>query len=256
MRQSTALLDRNQESNVDESTESEGLNQYFNSFKVASYVTKNQEIKPDEVKSTNQVASVYWERLLRNDYEKQKEVSFNDLGKGKRVRKPVNYKSYGQNHDDAEPERSFFKGGKEGESKVEDEVMSDHSQYNSPIESESDKSENDANSSDDYDDTGKVKKKPSKKKSSSSQQSQSQSTAAAAAAAINKKRNSTNSQSSQSVASSSNQSKKSRKPATATTTKTKKSKTLEPLATHDINQMCPSPLPYILMSDDEEPTTT
>ena len=76
----------------------EGLNEYLSSFKVASYVTKEQDaedmepemevIKEDAAESTD---PMFWEKLLRHHYEQHQEDHLRTLGKGKRTRKPVNY---------------------------------------------------------------------------------------------------------------------------------------------------------------------
>lgn len=70
-------------------------NEYLSSFKVASYVTKDvdedepeTEILKQEVESAD---PAYWEKLLRHHYEQQQEDLARTLGKGKRLRKQVNY---------------------------------------------------------------------------------------------------------------------------------------------------------------------
>lgn len=90
------LLDRNQVIAAVEGEESEGLNEYLSSFKVASYVTKEQDeeeiemevLKEDSAESTD---PLFWEKLLRHHYEQHQEDHLRSLGKGKRTRKPVNY---------------------------------------------------------------------------------------------------------------------------------------------------------------------
>lgn len=77
------LLDRNQETPVVEEA-NEGLNEYLSSFKVASYVTK--ELDKDEVAKQNSDPE-YWAKLMGVHIEKEQA----ELGKGKRLRKPVNY---------------------------------------------------------------------------------------------------------------------------------------------------------------------
>ncbi len=90
------LLDRNQVLPREEGEESEGLNEYLSSFKVASYVTKEQdeeEIEMEVLKedSTESNDPLFWEKLLRHHYEQHQEDHLRTLGKGKRNRKPVNY---------------------------------------------------------------------------------------------------------------------------------------------------------------------
>ncbi|GIY32246.1 chromodomain-helicase-DNA-binding protein 5 [Caerostris darwini] len=85
------LLDRTQEG-----IEQKELwaNDYLSSFKVASYVTKEVEEEPETEILKQEVESAdpaYWEKLLRHHYEQQQEDMARTLGKGKRVRKQVNY---------------------------------------------------------------------------------------------------------------------------------------------------------------------
>ncbi|XP_066907569.1 chromodomain-helicase-DNA-binding protein Mi-2 homolog [Halyomorpha halys] len=71
-------------------------NEYLSSFKVASYVTKEEdedeevgtEVIKQEAENTD---PAYWVKLLRHHYEQQQEDISRTLGKGKRIRKQVNY---------------------------------------------------------------------------------------------------------------------------------------------------------------------
>ncbi|CAF0825687.1 unnamed protein product [Brachionus calyciflorus] len=90
------LLDRNQvvsnETNSEEA--SEGLNEYLSSFKVASYVTRQEQEEDVEVLKEDATESsdpLFWEKLLRHHYEQHQEDHLRSMGKGKRNRKPVNY---------------------------------------------------------------------------------------------------------------------------------------------------------------------
>jgi chromodomain-helicase-DNA-binding protein 4 len=91
------LLDRNQVLPPTEGEEQpEGLNEYLASFKVAAYVTKEQdeeEVEMEVLKEDNAESAdpLYWEKLLRHHYEQHQEDQLRTLGKGKRNRKPVNY---------------------------------------------------------------------------------------------------------------------------------------------------------------------
>lgn len=75
-------------------------NEYLSSFKVASYVTKeedeeeeaNTEVIKQEAENTD---PAYWVKLLRHHYEQHQEDISRTLGKGKRVRKQVNYNDGG-----------------------------------------------------------------------------------------------------------------------------------------------------------------
>ncbi|TRY96280.1 hypothetical protein DNTS_024011 [Danionella cerebrum] len=88
------LLDRNQDATED--TELQSMNEYLSSFKVAQYVVKDEEEAEEEVqreiiKQEESVDPDYWEKLLRHHYEQQQEDLARNLGKGKRIRKQVNY---------------------------------------------------------------------------------------------------------------------------------------------------------------------
>ncbi|XP_034747905.1 chromodomain-helicase-DNA-binding protein 4a isoform X2 [Etheostoma cragini] len=88
------LLDRNQ-MDTDE-PELQSMNEYLSSFKVAQYVVKDEEEEEEEVqreiiKQEESVDPDYWEKLLRHHYEQQQEDLARNLGKGKRIRKQVNY---------------------------------------------------------------------------------------------------------------------------------------------------------------------
>ncbi|XP_038047464.1 chromodomain-helicase-DNA-binding protein 4-like isoform X2 [Patiria miniata] len=76
---------------------------YLNSFKVASYVIKEEEEEEEEEVETEVIKQelepsdpAYWEKLLRHHYEQQQEDLARTLGKGKRIRKQVNYNDAGQ----------------------------------------------------------------------------------------------------------------------------------------------------------------
>ncbi|ROT63542.1 hypothetical protein C7M84_018569 [Penaeus vannamei] len=80
-------------------------NEYLSSFKVASYVTKEgEEEEMEDVEVLKQEAdntdSLYWERLLRHHFEQQQEDLARTLGKGKRVRKQVNYNDAADGRED------------------------------------------------------------------------------------------------------------------------------------------------------------
>uniref|UniRef100_A0A5S6QHK0 Chromodomain-helicase-DNA-binding protein 3 n=1 Tax=Trichuris muris TaxID=70415 RepID=A0A5S6QHK0_TRIMR len=91
-----ALLDRSQ---VGIEEKENWANEYLSSFKVAEYVTKQaaeEEEEEDEVtevlkEEVQDADPDYWEKLLRHHYEQQQEDLSRQLGKGKRIRKQVNY---------------------------------------------------------------------------------------------------------------------------------------------------------------------
>ncbi|CAB3405088.1 unnamed protein product [Caenorhabditis bovis] len=73
-------------------------NEYLSSFKVATYTTKEAEQQEEEdidmeviKEGEKEPDPDYWEKLLRHHYEQDQEVEAQKLGKGKRVRKQVNY---------------------------------------------------------------------------------------------------------------------------------------------------------------------
>uniref|UniRef100_A0A671WMF3 CHD subfamily II SANT-like domain-containing protein n=1 Tax=Sparus aurata TaxID=8175 RepID=A0A671WMF3_SPAAU len=67
------------------------MNEYLSSFKVAQYVVKDEEEEREIIKQEESVDPDYWEKLLRHHYEQQQEDLARNLGKGKRIRKQVNY---------------------------------------------------------------------------------------------------------------------------------------------------------------------
>ncbi|XP_019771102.2 chromodomain-helicase-DNA-binding protein Mi-2 homolog isoform X4 [Dendroctonus ponderosae] len=127
------LLDRSKEGI--EQKES-WANEYLSSFKVASYATKegeneeevDTEIIKQEAENTD---PAYWIKLLRHHYEQQQEDIARTLGKGKRVRKQVNYND----------------GGMTTETRDDSTWQENLSDYNSDFSGGSDKDEED----DDFD---------------------------------------------------------------------------------------------------------
>jgi len=96
------LLDRSQEAQVEKEME---MNEYLSSFKVATYtVTADDEDEEPEMEVLKQEAEqadpAYWEKLLRHHYEQQQEDMARSLGKGKRVRKQVNYNDAAMGNDE------------------------------------------------------------------------------------------------------------------------------------------------------------
>lgn len=96
------LLDRSQ---VGQEEKEMAMNEYLESFKVASYQTKGQDADEEpETEILKQEAEhadpAYWEKLLRHHYEQQQEDLARTLGKGKRIRKQVNYNDAMNGHDE------------------------------------------------------------------------------------------------------------------------------------------------------------
>nr|XP_039267444.1 chromodomain-helicase-DNA-binding protein 3-like [Styela clava] len=106
------ILDRSQEG-IQEKEKDTGLNEYLSSFKVATYKFSETQDEPEQEREIikDEMAEpdpTYWERLLRHHYEQQQEELASTLGKGKRVRKQVNYYHA---HNVAEQEREWEDNG-------------------------------------------------------------------------------------------------------------------------------------------------
>ncbi|CAH8559549.1 unnamed protein product [Dicrocoelium dendriticum] len=94
------LLDRSQQGMEEKAIE---MNDYLTSFKVAHYekkgVMEEEEEESDEEDEHREVIKqeldpadpTYWEKLLRHHFEQSQEDQSRVLGKGKRLRKQVNY---------------------------------------------------------------------------------------------------------------------------------------------------------------------
>ncbi|CAJ0577901.1 unnamed protein product, partial [Mesorhabditis spiculigera] len=129
------LLDRtrgeeDKKEEVDGKKKEHWTNEYLSSFKVATYTTKEaeeEEEEPEEREVIKQAGNEddpdYWEKLLRHHFEQDQEVESQKLGKGKRVRKQVNYASENmgadwnkkQQNDDEDFQYSDGAEGSEGE---------------------------------------------------------------------------------------------------------------------------------------------
>ncbi|KAE8593218.1 hypothetical protein XENTR_v10019033 [Xenopus tropicalis] len=115
------LLDRNQDATED--TEIQNMNEYLSSFKVAQYVVREEdgveEVEREIIKQEENVDPDYWEKLLRHHYEQQQEDLARNLGKGKRIRKQVNYNDASQEdqewQDDLSDNQSEYSVGSEDE---------------------------------------------------------------------------------------------------------------------------------------------
>lgn len=55
------------------------------------YFRVQEEVEREIIKQEENVDPDYWEKLLRHHYEQQQEDLARNLGKGKRIRKQVNY---------------------------------------------------------------------------------------------------------------------------------------------------------------------
>uniref|UniRef100_A0A8D2J3Y3 Chromodomain helicase DNA binding protein 5 n=1 Tax=Varanus komodoensis TaxID=61221 RepID=A0A8D2J3Y3_VARKO len=102
------LLDRSQDATED--AELQNMNEYLSSFKVAQYVVREEdgveEVEREIIKQEENVDPDYWEKLLRHHYEQQQEDLARNLGKGKRVRKQVNYNDASQEDQEWQDELS------------------------------------------------------------------------------------------------------------------------------------------------------
>uniref|UniRef100_A0A8C4MTK2 Chromodomain helicase DNA binding protein 5 n=1 Tax=Equus asinus asinus TaxID=83772 RepID=A0A8C4MTK2_EQUAS len=111
------LLDRNQDATDD--TELQNMNEYLSSFKVAQYVVREEdgveEVEREIIKQEENVDPDYWEKLLRHHYEQQQEDLARNLGKGKRIRKQVNYNDASQEDQGLSDNQSEYSIGSEDE---------------------------------------------------------------------------------------------------------------------------------------------
>ncbi|KAL7671473.1 hypothetical protein ACOME3_006369 [Neoechinorhynchus agilis] len=114
-----SLLDRSQRGIEEKEC---GLNEYLSSFKVASYLMKEQEaIVEEEVVNVPVETGGYWERLLGNRHKELVEEQSKNLGKGKRSRRVVNYASTGNDDEPvlsevgSEVNLSTYAGSNDGE---------------------------------------------------------------------------------------------------------------------------------------------
>uniref|UniRef100_A0A671WQE7 Chromodomain helicase DNA binding protein 4a n=1 Tax=Sparus aurata TaxID=8175 RepID=A0A671WQE7_SPAAU len=107
------LLDRNQDATDD--TELQSMNEYLSSFKVAQYVVKDEEEEREIIKQEESVDPDYWEKLLRHHYEQQQEDLARNLGKGKRIRKQVNYNDADWQDDQSDGQSDYSVASEEGD---------------------------------------------------------------------------------------------------------------------------------------------
>uniref|UniRef100_A0AAY4AM25 DNA helicase n=1 Tax=Denticeps clupeoides TaxID=299321 RepID=A0AAY4AM25_9TELE len=128
------LLDRSQDATDD--TDMQNMNEYLSSFKVAQYMVREEdkieEIEREIIKQEENVDPDYWEKLLRHHYEQQQEDLARNLGKGKRVRKQVNY-------NDAAQEDQEYSVGSEEEDEDFDERPEGRRQSRRQLRNEKDK---------------------------------------------------------------------------------------------------------------------
>ncbi|KAI3382491.1 hypothetical protein SNEBB_001112 [Seison nebaliae] len=83
------LLNRNILDNEDVDESQGGINDYFKSFTVAQF---NIEHPEEEIKIEEPNYQDYWDKLLREHYERQLKEDNEKQGKGKRTRRNVNYR--------------------------------------------------------------------------------------------------------------------------------------------------------------------
>uniref|UniRef100_A0A672T5V9 Chromodomain-helicase-DNA-binding protein 4-like n=1 Tax=Sinocyclocheilus grahami TaxID=75366 RepID=A0A672T5V9_SINGR len=121
------LLDRNQDATDD--TEIQSMNEYLSSFKVAQYV--EEEVQREIIKQEESVDPDYWEKLLRHHYEQQQEDLARNLGKGKRIRKQVNYNDGSQEDRDWQDDQSDGQSDYSVASEEGDEDFDERTEANS-----------------------------------------------------------------------------------------------------------------------------
>uniref|UniRef100_A0A3B5MYL0 CHD subfamily II SANT-like domain-containing protein n=1 Tax=Xiphophorus couchianus TaxID=32473 RepID=A0A3B5MYL0_9TELE len=91
------------------------MNEYLSSFKVAQYVVKDEEEEREIIKQEESVDPDYWEKLLRHHYEQQQEDLARNLGKGKRIRKQVNYNDADWQDDQSDGQSDYSVASEEGD---------------------------------------------------------------------------------------------------------------------------------------------
>jgi len=141
-----SLLDRSQEGIEEKES---WANEYLSSFKVATYATKEGGEPEEEVEVLKQEADntdpAYWEKLLRHHYEQAQEDVSRSMGKGKRVRKQVNYGDGGE------------VGGRDGDGSWQENISDYNSDFSVP--SDDDKEDDDFDEKNDNDDpTGRSRR--------------------------------------------------------------------------------------------------
>merc|ERR1712130_900127 len=124
-------------------------NEYLSSFKMGTYATKEGGEPEEEVEILKQEADntdpAYWEKLLRHHYEQAQEDVARSMGKGKRVRKQVNYGDGGE------------VGGRDGDGSWQENISDYNSDFSVP--SDDDKEDDDFDEKNDNDDpTGRSRR--------------------------------------------------------------------------------------------------
>merc|ERR1712012_163456 len=134
-----ALLDRSQEG-VEE--KENWANEYLSSFKVATYQTKEGGEEEQDVEVLKQEADntdpAYWEKLLRHHYEQAQEDIARSMGKGKRVRKQVNYGDGGE----------VGAGGRDGDGSWQENMSDYNSDFSMPSDDDNEDGDFDNNDDD------------------------------------------------------------------------------------------------------------
>ena len=75
------------------------------------HLRPQEEVEREIIKQEENVDPDYWEKLLRHHYEQQQEDLARNLGKGKRIRKQVNYNDASQEDQGACPGGQDRAGG-------------------------------------------------------------------------------------------------------------------------------------------------
>merc|ERR1712088_256880 len=118
-----ALLDRSKEGIEEKES---WANEYLSSFKVAQYQTKEGGEPEEDIEILKQEADntdpAYWEKLLRHHYEQAQEDISRSMGKGKRVRKQVNYGDGGE----------VVPGGRDGDGSWQENMSDYNSDFSMP----------------------------------------------------------------------------------------------------------------------------
>merc|ERR1719410_2768571 len=117
------LLDRSKEGIEEKES---WANEYLSSFKVAQYQTKEGGEAEEDIEILKQEADntdpAYWEKLLRHHYEQAQDDISRSMGKGKRVRKQVNYGDGGE----------VVAGGRDGDGSWQENMSDYNSDFSMP----------------------------------------------------------------------------------------------------------------------------
>uniref|UniRef100_A0A671M0C5 Chromodomain-helicase-DNA-binding protein 4-like n=1 Tax=Sinocyclocheilus anshuiensis TaxID=1608454 RepID=A0A671M0C5_9TELE len=100
-------------------------------FTVSCLLPQEEEVQREIIKQEESVDPDYWEKLLRHHYEQQQEDLARNLGKGKRIRKQVNYNDGSQEDRDWQDDQSDGQSDYSVASEEGDEDFDERTEANS-----------------------------------------------------------------------------------------------------------------------------